>query len=603
MQQRRFQQEMLDKVVLKAEQAAYTGQLPFIVVGNIFPGSGKTLTAQQAADLLFKRGDIDTSVTLVPRLNLAAQTEFSWENNRHRYAPNALGHISHRENKWPLIRQGESGYVSTYASLMANAALHQDQLKGRRVLLVLDEAQQLGANDPSAAGEGSGSTASAEQVHSLVQEVDVRGVLVMSGTPYRADGNHLLFANYETRADGQEYLVADVTASYSDGIEGEYLRLFDAHLYDGEVDWARANRATEKLTLSEYDRSLRPFLVESNDYWGGLVDRFVDHLNARQRVDKRFCGLIACYNQEQATDVVAYLKRRHYGLRVLKAISDDGEEAQRNLRRFRSEQHDVLVTVQMAYIGYDQPFISVVLPLTGFREMGYLRQLLARSLRVVPDIPYDQQSAVWVVPADARMRAFIEQERQELERGLLRRDEHVAEESEMMPLSAQEDGWVVGGRVTTQSVMGMYPEGDVLPDELPFWERLVNDLKVNLSPAYAKTLVMRYEQTRDTAFSADAQPVEALKTQQEYEREALDILHHVIRRVTHRVTFFRGACQSKEDRGRAQRALRRHLSRSFAKRTTMLTLAEIEQQIGLVRTWLAEDCVPDAVMTLYRRLP
>jgi len=35
----------------------------------------------------------------------------------------------------------------------------------------------------------------------------------------------------------------------------------------------------------------------------------------------------------------------------------------------------------------------------------------------------------------------------------------------------------------------------------------------------------------------------------------------------------------------------------------MLTLVEIEQQIGLVRSWLAEDCVPDAVMTLYRRLP
>jgi len=98
-------------------------------------------------------------------------------------------------------------------------------------------------------------------------------------------------------------------------------------------------------------------------------------------------------------------------------------------------------------------------------------------------------------------------------------------------------------------------------------------------------------------------PAEALKTQQECEREALAVLHHVIRQVTHQVTFFRGACQSKEDRGHAQRALRQHLRRVFAKRTTMLTLLEIEQQIGLVRSWLAEDCVPDAAITLYRRLP
>jgi len=345
MHHRRFQQEMLDKVVLKAVQAAQTGSAPFMVTGNIYPGSGKTLTAQQAADMLFKRGDIDTSVTLVPRRNLAAQTELSWENNRHWFAPNALGRLSHRANQWPLIRQGESGYVSTYASLMANPALHQDQLKGRRVLLVLDEAQQLGADYPGGSGESS--TASADQVQQLVNNVDVRGIVIMSGTPFRADGNPLLLAKYETRADGREYLMADVTASYSDGIEGEYLRLFDAHLYDGEVDWARANRASEKLTLSEYDRSLRPFLVESKDYWGGLVDRFVDHLNARQSVDRRFCGLIACYNQEQAAQVVAYLKQWHGGLRVLKAVSDDGEEAQRNLARFRSEQHDVLVTVQM----------------------------------------------------------------------------------------------------------------------------------------------------------------------------------------------------------------------------------------------------------------
>jgi len=314
-------------------------------------------------------------------------------------------------------------------------------------------------------------------------------------------------------------------------------------------------------------------------------------------------GLVACYNQEQAAQVVTYLKQRHHGLRVLKAVSDDGEEAQRNLQRFRNEQHDVLVTVQMAYIGYDQPFISVVLPLTGFREPGYLRQLLARSLRVVPGIPYDQQSAVWVVPADGRMKAFIEQERQELERGQRRRDERQAEESDMMPLPMSQDGWVTGGRVTTQSVMGVYPEGDVLPEELPFWERLVTELKVNLSPAYAKTLVMRYEQTRETVLSADLRPTEVFKTQQEYEREALDGLHHLIKRVTHQVTFFRGACQSKEDRGHAQRALRQHLRRIFAKRTTMLTLAEIEQQIALVRGWLADDCVPEAVMTLYGRLP
>ena len=46
---RRFQQEFLDTVVLKAAQAAHTGSHPFTIVGNIYPGSGKTLTALNRA--------------------------------------------------------------------------------------------------------------------------------------------------------------------------------------------------------------------------------------------------------------------------------------------------------------------------------------------------------------------------------------------------------------------------------------------------------------------------------------------------------------------------------------------------------------------------
>jgi len=112
MHPRRFQQEMLDKMVLKAT-SAQIGKSPFVVTGNIHPGSGKTLMALEVGDVLFKRGDIDTLVTLVPRRNLAAQTELSWKNNRYRFEPNALGYISHRENKWPLIRASESGYAAT----------------------------------------------------------------------------------------------------------------------------------------------------------------------------------------------------------------------------------------------------------------------------------------------------------------------------------------------------------------------------------------------------------------------------------------------------------------------------------------------------------
>lgn len=602
MQQRRFQQEFVDAVILKAEAAQRRGETPFVVVGDIFPGSGKTLTMLQTADILHKQGLIDALVILVPRLNLAMQIEASWKINRPDFEPNALGYINHRINKWPLIRKGEAGYTTTYQSLIANPELHLDQLKGKRVLLALDEAQQLGADYVGT--DVLANTASAEQVQRLVESLQIVGVLVLSGTPFRADGSRLLFANYETREDGKDYLVADVNATYADGIEGGYLRQFEANLYDGEVDWQTADADLQTLTLSEYDRGLSTFLRDSPGYWNGLVNRFVEHLSHSQTMDRRFCGLVACYNQSQATDVTAYLARCHPYLRILKAISDDGEEAQRNLARFRDQHFDVLVTVQMAYMGYDQPWISVVLPLTGIREHGYLRQLFARSLRVERQLPYAKQTAIWVVPADPRMKEFIEAERQQLEIGLKRREMvAAAENEESIPLSTQEQGWVVDGRITEHSAMGFYEEGDVEGHEIPLLEQLIAEMGLGITVTNAKALMQRYADARQNNPLIPPDPAaKPFKTQREQEKEALNMLQDGISNVIHQSGFFRKHCKCDPDWGKAQQAVRTYFKESFGKAVSALDLDEIQRQLETVQEWLKTGSVPDAVTRWFWRL-
>lgn len=598
MQQRRFQRELIDTVIIKAEDAQRNQRHPFVVVGDIYPGSGKTLAMLQAGDTLYNMGQIDTLIILVPRLNLAMQVELSWKDHRKQFEPNALGFINHRENKWPLIRKGEAGYVTTYQSLIANPELHQDALKDRRILLALDEAQQLGADYMGT--QTLANTTSAEEVQRLVDHLNIIGIMVLSGTPFRADGSRLLLADYETREDGRDYLNADITATYSDGIEGGYLRQFQANLYDGEVDWKTPDDDLETLTLSQYDRSLRRFLVEATGYWNGLVNRFVDHLAQQQVTDPRFCGLIACYNQEQATLVVTYLHRHYPKLRVLKAISDDGDEAQQNLRRFRKEAHDVLVTVQMAYVGYDHPWIAVVLPLTGVREPGYLRQLFARSLRVVAEVPYARQPAIWVVPADPRMRAFNDTERQELEIGLKRRERLTnGTEIEMMPLPERENGWVVDGRVTSRSAMGCHAEGDAEDHEIPLLEQLIQEMGLAITVSSAKALMVKYEQARQQPLALmDSLP----RTQREQERAALDTLQSLISEVTHQVPFFRKQCTSEPDWGRAQQAIRTYLKATFGNAVSALDVDQINAEISVVRGWLIENSVPEGVVSSFRRL-
>ena len=598
MQQRRFQREIIDQVVLKAEAAQHTQHSPFVLVADVYPGSGKTLAMLEAGDTLHKMGRIDTLVILVPRRNLAGQVELSWKDNRQHFEPNALGYINHRENKWPLIRTGEAGYVTTYQSLIANPELHQDALQDRRILLALDEAQQLGADYLGT--QALASTISAEEVQRLTDHLNVIGIMVLSGTPFRADGSRLLFAKYETRDDGRDYLVADVSATYSDGIEGSYLRQFEANLYDGEVDWQTSDKELETLTLSQYERSLRTFLVEAWKYWQGLVDRFVEHLARQQVTDRRFRGLVACYNQEQASDVVNYLGQHYPHLHVLKAISDDGEEAQHNLRRFRQEAYDVLVTVQMAYVGYDQPWINVILPLTGIRETGYLRQLFARSLRVVADVPYAKQPAIWVVPADPRMKAYIEAERQELEIGLKRRERNEeVEDTDFIQLPQRDQGWVVDGRLTDRRTMGFYAEGDAEAHEIPLLEQLIAEMGLAITVSSAKALLVKYDKARQGSFGGvDQLP----HTQRELEKAALEQLQNVISAVTHQVGFFRKQCISELDGGRAQQAIRAYLKTTFGKAVSALVVEEIEAEIDLVRGWLHDNKVPEGVVLGFRRL-
>ncbi len=48
MQQRRFQREIIDQVVLKAEEALNSQQFPFVLVADVYPGSGKTLAMLQS---------------------------------------------------------------------------------------------------------------------------------------------------------------------------------------------------------------------------------------------------------------------------------------------------------------------------------------------------------------------------------------------------------------------------------------------------------------------------------------------------------------------------------------------------------------------------
>jgi superfamily II DNA or RNA helicase len=458
-----------------------------LVVGDICPGSGKTLAFLLAAAVAFLRGYIDAVAIFVPRLNLAWQVEGDWERVRGLLGPTGgLGPIAQRENIPPFLRDGAVGYVTTYQALHANPDLHVHFALHRRTLVVYDEAQQLGVDEA-----GGGGTRTARLAARLSAEAAL--TVLVSGTPYRADGNPLLLAEYgPPDATGLRPLLADVRATYRDGVAAGYLREFEFLLHNGVARWDVGDGAAEDLELARLDRRIWRIIREPA-YWQALVDRGVRQVRALQAdVDPRLCGLIAAANQQHARAIAGYLARRHPTLRVLLATQDE-REAHANLRRFRQGAGDILIAVAMAHMGYDHPPISVIVPLTTTRQEGWLRQLIARALRVMPDLPLEMQLCYLVAPGDPGMVAFGEGMRRESAAGVLLREEREerppgagGEGPEPDPASAPPPGVATDAALTTVRALGLDPGGDVDPAQLVELLRLCRVLQIPAAVSITK---------------------------------------------------------------------------------------------------------------------
>lgn len=447
---------------------AAAGRGQRVVTALAFPATGKTAGAGHAANALYRAGIIDTVQVFTPRLNLCSQFEGDWERQRRLYAGPALGRIAARPNTPPLLRDGASGYAATYAALVAaqrpgGANIHLDVARSRRSLLILDEAHLLGMDEQ-------GGTRAAAIVAELAAAA--AAVLLMTGTPYREDGLPLLFARY-SRPDllGRRFLLADVAATYGEGVASGYLRPVEFLLIDGTADLAYIGAEGDeggRLIVSEARGGLRGVL-EHRGYWAGLVDRTVEQVRLVQSIDPGLCGLIAANNQAHARRIRRYLREAYPELRTLLAVSDDAG-AQGSLEAFRRGEADVLITVRMAYIGYDHPAISVVCALTDYRAHGFLHQLFARGLRVMAGVPRDAQTLYAVVPDDPAMRGYADAIRAEAEEGLRargRRDPEVAGSSG--PPRVPE---VLRAAATAVRAQGLDRRGDLTPNELAALARL-----------------------------------------------------------------------------------------------------------------------------------
>ncbi|TJZ95648.1 DEAD/DEAH box helicase family protein [Actinacidiphila oryziradicis] len=440
---RPFQASVIDRVLERIS----AGEDRTVVLAS--PGSGKTLAYQSLATRLIREGMIDYVAVFAPRTALAEQCETEWmvtdkDGNvlgglcELFDATRRLGKIRHRVNEVPLVPPNErnSGFVATYSALVTNeetftkwAGRHQG-----RFLLIADEGQFCGDD-----AEGGGTRAGdlIKKMHEFALHT-----LLLTGTPYRADNQKLILADYETHETDpkKQQLVRHAEATYADGIAEGYLRTFEMKLTDARIS-KRTMAAPEsgrgdsllEFNLSDDGSELMPALRDEKT-WKPLVDLVVRSVRDKQKFNAAYRGLISCMQQAEAKKVVKYLRESHPDLRVGLAVSADSGAAGQALADFKVQPMDLLVTVRMAFIGYDCPQIAVVGVLTHYRDGGHLMQLIGRGLRVWKGgPPARQQSCIIVAPDDPKMQRFLDLMRDEALQGLRIIEERGEEEEPKEP--------------------------------------------------------------------------------------------------------------------------------------------------------------------------
>jgi hypothetical protein len=449
-QPREYQSELADAIM------ANVGQGRRLTIGLAPPGYGKQNAAIYAAVLLAREHQIPLALTFTPRLNLCGQYEIGYEgpyvregrrvfrDHDHRdaligrFIRPRLNHLEHRANANPLIADSWRPpfmIVACYASLVKDMGadgkglyrMLAQQYKNM-FLLHADEAQFCGAAEYGEADAITGGVKAGAYIEELSRYAF--HTLLQTGTEHRADGEPLVLCD-EHYADPGNGEIRGPLIPHAEGTYGRARELY--YLREFEVDYIDDHVEVESLDgkdRTEYELSQSPKylaqILRREPVWKPLCDKVVERLQERQKIWGGYKGIICCMDQNHADEVFRYLTTRYPHLkgRTLLAISRDQGEALSRLRDFRDynekgepSPYDLLITVRMAFIGYDCKEITVLGILTNYRDKGHLFQQVGRALRVLPDRDYGEQVCWIVAPKDPLMRKFIAWLKDERKRG------------------------------------------------------------------------------------------------------------------------------------------------------------------------------------------
>ena len=399
---------------------------------DVTPAGGKSTLPSIMARHLISQDIIDLVVWVTPRQNLSKQAAEDFYVERGEWFSEVLGerfynpyHGRRRKNTVPLLSDKEiyqenvRCYTTTYNSILTaftdqKKGLHDYMFSKYRCALVLDECHHLAET---------GQQPFTEAIKPLREAAVI--TMVMTGTADRQDHKQIYGLQYDKDVSSQLFKPkCDITYSRSDAV-GEGAKLpITFHVVDGIWNFEEEENCTDfevekpsitgEVVLSTADDAQRKHVfkhgMNTDSEWvkTTIDDACTDFLESRRLTQYPHAQMIVVLTLQSDSDYWARHIRRHHGLKVALAVSNN-DEAAAEIDAFRKGMYDCLVTVGMAYEGLDAPAVTHMAVLRNIRSEPFLEQCFDRATRIdyKSTVKANAQCAHIFVPSDEKLQGVI----------------------------------------------------------------------------------------------------------------------------------------------------------------------------------------------------
>jgi superfamily II DNA or RNA helicase len=206
-------------------------------------------------------------------------------------------------------------------------------------------------------------------------------ILLLSGTPFRSDGQMIPFISY----DGRGFCKADDTYDYPTALTDEAVRYL---VFTGEKGKATVltDEGQEELLLNlsieseeAADRALRHILRPGHPWVKEQLSLANSKLIEVQKQNPDAAGLVICTDQQDASSVAGRLKELTG--KCPSVIVSDEDIATDTVEAFCNSKTDWLVAVRQVSEGVDIKRLQVLCYLTTYKTELFFRQVIGRVSR------------------------------------------------------------------------------------------------------------------------------------------------------------------------------------------------------------------------------